>query len=83
MLGLELTSFSTVVLKGLLWVREVLGSLYKDTYVLAGKTLESCRGTGDSLFFFGSVIVFVRRNIIYEEHLMAFFMDNHLSNSCR
>lgn len=34
-------------------------------------------------FFLGSVVVFVRRNIIYEEHLMAFFMDNHLSNSCR
>lgn len=62
---------SATVLKGLLWVGKVLGSLFKDTYVLAGKILKSCRGIGDS-HFFGSVTVFVRRNIIYENHLMAF-----------
>ena len=73
---------STLVLKGLLWVRTVLGSLLKDTDVLAGKILESCGGIGSSQFL-GPVIVLVRRNIIYEEHLMAFPMGNHLSNSCR
>lgn len=73
---------NNTILKRLLWVRKVLGSLFKGTYVLAGKILKSCRGVGDS-YFCGSVIGFVRRNIIYEEHLMAFFMDNHFFNSCR
>lgn len=33
----------TTLLKGLLWVRKVLGSLFKDTCVLDGKILESCK----------------------------------------
>lgn len=70
---------STFVLKGLLWVRTVIGSLLKDMYVLAGKILESCGGIGDSQFL-GPVTALVRRNIIYEEHLMAFLLDNCLSS---
>lgn len=51
-------------------------------YVLAGESLESCSSIGDSQFL-GPAVVFVRRNVIYEEHLMGFLTGNHLYNSCR
>lgn len=47
------------------------------------KPLRAAEAQVIAFFFLAHLIVFVRRNIIYEEHLMAFFMDNHLSNSCR
>jgi len=73
---------STIVPKGVLWVRTVLGSLLGDTYVLLGKILESCSGIGDSKFL-GPGTVLTRGNVVYKEYLMVFLVGNHLSNSCR